>query len=170
MAGKRVLDLGCNNGSMPLMMVRAGALAVMAVEFTPAIADLARLNARIAAWRDMRSYDIEILTGDMRLFIERDLGTFDVVTAFCSLYYLPEADMARTISKAASMNAVLILQAIEAVDNLPAKTLDLHRLMRDNGYTEIAVHTPAGMARPLLVGYTHLNAIKRYKETMAGVP
>ena len=42
--------------------------------------------------------------------------------------------MARIIRKAASMNAVLILQANEAVDNLPAKTLDLHRLMRDNGY------------------------------------
>ena len=162
--GKRVLDLGSNNGSLPLMILRAGAREVVAVEFTPAIADFARLNARILAWRDMRPYDIEILTGDMRLFLTEDLGTFDVVTAFCSLYYLPEQDMARIIHKAASMDAVLILQANEAIDNLPAKTLELHRLMRDNGYSEISVHTPAGFARPLLVGHTRPSGA-RYRES-----
>ncbi|MGH7214214.1 MAG: class I SAM-dependent methyltransferase, partial [Tepidisphaeraceae bacterium] len=83
-AGKRVLDLGANNGSLPLMMLRAGAREVVAVEYTPAIADFARLNARILSWRDMRPYNIQILTGDMRLFVTEDLGRFDVVTAFCS--------------------------------------------------------------------------------------
>jgi len=161
-AGKRVLDLGSNNGSLPLMMLRAGAKEVVAVEFTPAIADFARLSARILSWRDMRSYDIDVLTGDMRLFLTKDLGTFDVVTAFCSLYYLPEEDMVRIIRKAASMQAVLILQANEAIDNLPAKTLDLHRLMRDNGYPEISVHTPAGYARPLLVGHPEVSARSRF--------
>jgi 2-polyprenyl-3-methyl-5-hydroxy-6-metoxy-1,4-benzoquinol methylase len=168
-AGRRVLDLGSNNGSLPLMMLRSGAREVVAIEFTDAIADLARLNARILGWRDMRSYDIEVVTGDMRLFLNRDLGTFDVVTAFCSLYYVPEDDMARIIRKAASMNAVLILQANEAVDYLPAKTLDLHRLMRDNGYPEIAVHTPSGIARPLLVGYTQFTATNRYREAVARI-
>jgi len=159
--GKRVLDLGSNNGSLPLMMLRAGAREVVGVEFTPAIAEFARLNARILSWRDVRPYDIQVLTGDMRLFLTQDLGRFDVVTAFCSLYYLPEEDMARVINKAAAMNAVLILQANEAIDNLPAKTLDLHRLMRDNGYPEVEVHTPAGFARPLLVGYTQIGAGSR---------
>lgn len=158
--GKRVLDLGSNNGSLPLMMLRAGAREVVAVECTPALADLARLNARILSWRDVRPYGIQVVTGDMRLFLIQDLGRFDVVTAFCSLYYLPEEDMARIIRKAASMGAVLILQANEAIDNLPAKTLDLHRAMRENGYPEIQVHTPAGFARPLLVGYTQVGAVR----------
>jgi predicted nicotinamide N-methyase len=168
-AGKRVLDLGSNNGSLPLMMARAGAREVIAVEFTPAIADFARLNARILAWRDMRPYNIQVLTGDMRIFLTQDLGTFDVVTAFCSLYYLPEEDMARIIRKAAAMNAVLILQANEAIDNLPARTLDLHRLMRDNGYPEITVHTPAGFARPLLVGHTQPAVAAHSRETAARI-
>ena len=167
-AGKRVLDLGSNNGSLPLMMLRAGAREVVAVEFTPAIADFARLNARILSWRDVRPYDIQVLTGDMRLFLTADIGTFDVVTAFCSLYYLPEEDMARIINKAASMNAVLILQANEAIDNLPAKTLDLHRIMRENGYPEIQVHTPAGFARPLLVGYTEAGSGARHRDLARG--
>jgi hypothetical protein len=157
-AGKRVLDLGSNNGSLPLMMLRAGAREVVAVEFTPAIAEFARLNARILSWRDVRPYDIHVLTGDMRLFLTEDLGVFEVVTAFCSLYYLPEEDMARVVRKAASMGAVLILQANDAIDNLPAKALDLHRLMHDNGYPEVQMHTPDGFARPLLVGFTSAGA------------
>jgi len=151
--GKRVLDLGSNNGSLPLMMLRAGAARVVGIEGTPAIAEFARLNARILAWRDICRYDVEILTGDMRMFLSDDLGPFDVVTAFCSLYYLPEADMARVIGKAAAMGAVLILQANDAIDNLPAKRGDLHRLMRDNGYPDITVYAPPGFSRPLLVGW-----------------
>jgi len=150
--GKRVLDLGSNNGSLPLMMLRAGAARVVGIEMTPALADFARLNAKILAWRDMRRYDITVLTGDMRMFLSEELGEFDVVTAFCSLYYLPEVDMARVIAKAAAMNAALILQANDAIDNLPAKHADLRRLMRDHGYGAITVYAPRGFSRPLIVG------------------
>jgi 2-polyprenyl-3-methyl-5-hydroxy-6-metoxy-1,4-benzoquinol methylase len=151
-SGKRVLDLGANNGSMPLMMLRAGARRVVAVEYTPAIADFARLNARILAWRDICRYDIDIRTGDMRMFLTGELGEFDVITAFCSLYYLPEADMARIIERAARQRAVLILQANDAIDNLPARRGDLERLMRANGYADVTLHAPTGFTRPLLVG------------------
>ena len=82
----------------------------------------------------MRPYAMEVLDGDMRLFLTGDLGRFDVVTAFCSLYYLPEADMARIIAKAAAMGATLVLQANEAIDNLPARAAILERLMVSNGY------------------------------------
>lgn len=158
-AGRRVLDLGSNNGSMPLMMLRAGAREVVAIEYTPAIADFARLNAQILSWRDIRRYNMQVVTGDMRLFLSEDFGRFDVVTAFCSLYYLPEADMTAIIRKAASMDATLILQANEAIENnLPGRTLDLHRLMRENGYPDVAVHSPRGFARPLLVGRTQARA------------
>jgi SAM-dependent methyltransferase len=150
--GKRVLDLGSNNGSLPLMMLRAGAREVVGIEYTPAIADFARLNARILSWRDVRPYSIDIVTGDMRLFLTEDLGAFDVITAFCSLYYLPEEDMARVVEKAAMMNAVLILQANDAVEGLPGTTRALHRLMNDHGYRDVTIHAPAGYLRPLLVG------------------
>jgi SAM-dependent methyltransferase len=151
-AGRRVLDLGSNNGSLPLMMLRAGARRVVGIEGDPAIAAFARLNARILAWRDLRDYDIEIVAGDMRLCVTSELGQYDVVTAFCSLYYLPEEDMARVIRKAAGMRAALVLQANESIDNLPAKARDLRRLMTDNGYPDVHVHDYPGFARPLLVG------------------
>jgi hypothetical protein len=151
--GRRVLDLGCNNGSLSLMMARAGAREVVGVEMSPEIADFARLNAKILTWRDQRPYNIAIRTGDMRVFLEEDLGTFDVVTAFCSLYYLPEHDMAAIIAKAAAMDATLILQANEAIgSNRPGTMRDLARLIKQNGYPEAEIHAPAGFSRPMLVG------------------
>jgi hypothetical protein len=157
-AGKRVLDLGSNNPSLPVAMLRAGAREVVAVEFMPSAAEVSEPNARILSWRDVHPYDTQVLSGDMRLFLSEDLGSFDVVTALCSLSFLPDADMARIIRKAASMNAVLILQANDEIDSLPAKTLDLHRLMRDNGYPEVQVHTREGVTQPLLVGFTWAGA------------
>jgi SAM-dependent methyltransferase len=151
-AGKRVLDLGCNNGSLTLMMLRAGARDVVAIELSDAIADFARLNARILSWRDARAYRLDVLTGDMRRFLAEDLGRFDVITAFCSLYYLPIEDMARIVRKAAQMGATLVLQANEAVTNLPASTDQLRRLMEENGYRSVRTHAVTGFARPLLVG------------------
>jgi SAM-dependent methyltransferase len=151
-AGKRVLDLGCNNGSLTLMMLRAGAREVVAVELTEEIADVARLNAEILAWRDAREYRLDVITGDMRLYLTEDLGHFDVVTAFCSLYYVPEADMARIIRKAADSGATLILQANDAIGNLPAHTDRLHRLLEENGYPQVRVSRFPGFARSLLVG------------------
>jgi len=158
--GKRVVDLGSNNGSMPLMMLRAGARSVVGFEFTPQIADFARLNAEILAWRDLRPYDVRIVTGDMRLFLSDDTGPFDVVTAFCSLYYLPIDDMARVVRKAAAHGATLILQANDAIDNLPAHAADLQRLMLDNGYADVDLHRAPGFVRPLLVGRPAVGAAR----------
>jgi len=150
-AGKRVIDLGSNNGSMPLMMLRAGASEVVAIERTPQIADFARFNARVLAWRDLRPYAMDVLDGDMRVFLSSDLGRFDVVTAFCSLYYLPQEDMARIIAKASAMGATLVLQANEAIHNLPARAAVLEQLMVSNGYPDVRLYAPAGFSRPLLV-------------------
>ena len=163
-AGKRVLDLGSNNASLPLMMLRAGARSVTGIELTPAIADFARLNARILEWQDIRAYDIRILTGDMRLCLTSDLGAFDVVTAFCSLYYLPDADMAGVIQKAARMGASLVLQANEAIDNLPAHAAQLRSLMKHNGYPTVEIHEFPGFARPLLVGRAPAKALQRVSD------
>jgi SAM-dependent methyltransferase len=151
-AGKRVLDLGCNNGSMTTMMLRSGAREIVAVELSEDIAEFARLNARVVSWRDARPYRLKVLTGDMRMFLDDTFGTFDVVTAFCSLYYLPLDDMARIIRKAADMGATLVLQSNDGIDNLPAKTDQLQRLMEENGYPSVQVYTAAGFLRPLLVG------------------
>jgi hypothetical protein len=89
----------------------------------------------------------------MREFLSADWGRFDVVTAFCSLYYLPEADMAAVVRKAATMGATLILQANDGAVDIPAaRTSSLRELMAGNGYDSVHVHTRDEFLRPLLVG------------------
>jgi SAM-dependent methyltransferase len=159
-AGKRVVDLGSNNGSLPLMMARDGARSVVGIELTPETAELARLNARILEWRDMRRYNVTVLTGDMRLFLGLDPDSYDIVTAFCSLYYLPWTDMAAIAARAAEAGATLVLQANEAIgSNRPGTASDLLRLMHDNGYPATTVYAPPGYSRPLLVGMANVAAV-----------
>jgi SAM-dependent methyltransferase len=151
--GRRVLDLGSNNCSMPLMMLRAGAAEVVAVERSPRLAEAARVNARVFEWRDLRPYDLHVHVGDMRDVLRRDLGRFDVVTAFCSLYYLDEPDMGAVISHVARMGATLILQSNEAAESIPAsRAARLKELMEQNGYPDVRLHTFGEFARPILVG------------------
>lgn len=151
--GARVLDLGSNNCSLPLMMLRSGAAEVLAVERSPVLAEAARANARVFEWRDMRPYKLQIHVGDMRDVLQQDWGRFDVVTAFCSLYYLPESDMAAIIRHAAKMGATLILQSNEGAENIPASRAErLKDLMQENGYGHVRVHAFGDFARPLLVG------------------
>ena len=53
--------------------------------------------------------------------------------------------MARVIRKAAAWRATLVLQANEAIDNLPAQSAILRRLMEENGYPAVHTHAFAGL-------------------------
>jgi hypothetical protein len=152
-AGKRVLDLGSNNGSLPLMMLRAGAREVVGVEQSALLAECADLHRRIMEWQDLRSYPLKIHVGDMRSFLTAEWGRFDVVTAFCSLYYLPDADMEAIVRRAAGTGATLVLQSNEGAENIPAsRQAFLKQLMERNGFDRVTVHQYPGFARAILVG------------------
>ena len=109
--GKRILDLGSHNGIMPLMMLRAGAREVVGVERSPELVAAAQKLKRLIEWRDMRHYDLHIHCADMLDVLTEDWGAFDLVTAFCSLYYLNEDDMTRVAQRAAELAPILVLQA-----------------------------------------------------------
>jgi 2-polyprenyl-3-methyl-5-hydroxy-6-metoxy-1,4-benzoquinol methylase len=154
--GKRVLDLGSNNGVLPMMMLRAGAREVIGVELSLFHAEAIELVRRIYEWRDMRRYRLTVYNCDMLEILRRDWGKFDVVTAFCSLYYLQADDMARVVYKVSELAPVMVLQA-----NTLSKPTDrrekaslvfLKKLLEDNGFPKVEVFAPPDYNRPLLVG------------------
>ncbi len=156
---KRVLDLGSNNGIMPLMMLRDGAREVVGLELDPLMVERARVVQRIFEWRDMCKYPFIIHTCDMRAILDADWGAFDLITAFCSLYYLAEEDMTRVVRRAAELAPVMVLQAKtdtrpEAEDNKAEKSSVpfLQALLQANGFPHVEIHAPRGYSRPLLVG------------------
>ena len=59
-----------------------------------------------------------------------NLGRFDLITAFCTLYYLSRAGMARTVSELARLSDTLVLEcnndrAIKRSD--PETFINIHR-------------------------------------------
>ena len=87
--GRRVLDLGSNNGSMPLMMLRAGARSVVGIEGSPEIAGPRapqRADSQLARYPPVTTAASSRVTCGRCL--AADFGPIDVVTAFCSLSYL----------------------------------------------------------------------------------
>lgn len=157
--GKRILDLGSNNGIMPLMMLRAGAREVLGVELSPDYADCAQLVRRIFEWRDGRRYDLNLQVGNMLDILSCDWGCFDIVTAFCSLYYLAPEEMEAVVRKAAELAPIMVLQAkidtrMNAAENKAEKSSlpFLKTLLEKNGFAYVEVFAPSGFARPLLIG------------------
>lgn len=159
--GKRVLDLGANNGAMSVMMLRAGARQVVAVELSKAFCESARLVHSLYEWRDIRDYKMEILNCNMLDVLSEDWGKFDVVTSFCSLYYLEADDMARVVRKASQLAPVMIIQGKVKMGPEESKekaekcsVAFLKGLLEDNGFPKVEIFAPAHFSRPLLVGKT----------------
>ena len=157
--GKRVLDLGCNNGIMPMMMLKAGAQRVTGIELFPKFVDSAELVRSIFEWRDMRDYKFDIIQANMTEILTADWGEFDVITSLCTLYYLEAEEMAAVVQKAAELAPVMILQAntgtrAEAGDNKATKSSlsYLHTLLEQNGFPNVETVAPSGFPRPLLIG------------------
>lgn len=157
--GRRILDLGSYSGLMPLLMLKAGAREVVALEKSSRRVAQARELSRLFEWRDMTRYNLDLRHADMRAILDGDWGTFDIVTAFCSLYYLDEPDMRRIVRRAAGLAPIMVLQA--KIDTDPSAADDkarksslpfLRHLLEINGFPQISVVAPEGYPRPLLIG------------------
>ena len=76
-----------------------------------------------------------------------NLGRFDLVTAFCTLYYLSSAAMSKTVSDLAQLTDVLVLQcnnerSIERSDPETYMKASLSfnvELVRNNGFPNVTV-------------------------------
>ena len=154
--GKRILDLGFNNGVMPVMMLTGGASEVVGLELVEENCQVADLVKEIFEWRHMKHYRFHIRNGNMLDILSGGWGRFDLVTAFCSLYYLPPEDMQRIVRRASDLAPVMVLQANHDVED-PAKRRKaslgfLSTLLKENGFPEVKVCAPQGFTRPMVVG------------------
>jgi SAM-dependent methyltransferase len=157
--GKRILDLGCNNGVMSLMMLRAGAESVVGVELSPEVATTARQFHKVFEWRDMRGYDLTVQCADMKDVFRCELGSFDLVTAFASLYYLDEADMVEVAKMSRDIAPVMVIQAKSDTRSSAAgakaaksKPEFLRQVLLRAGFENVEQNSKEGYNRPILVG------------------
>ncbi len=166
--GQRILDLGSHHGLLPLLMLAAGARQVVAVEKSSERVAQAGQLRRLFEWRCMRRFGLDLRCADMRAILDGDWGRFDLVTAFCSLYYLEEPDMRRVVRRAADLAPILVLQAKTdtrgaAADNKAEKSSlrFLRSLLEEHGFPRVDVVAPDGYSRPLLIGRRQDPALDR---------
>lgn len=159
--GGSVLDLGANNGFNPLQMLRAGAASAVGVEIDKPAIERGLLLKSAFEWLDNRSYDFRYIHGsqaDLRSF---DLPRFDVVTAFCSLYYLPADEVRDLVRYIRTMTSVLVVQC--NTDRLIDRggdeetfrkaSVEFAVAMLDQaGFTDRRIVAPPGYSRPLVIG------------------
>jgi len=115
LAGKRVLDFGCGTGLLTsLLRRRGGCQDVVAVDVSPKMIEVLDDKIRGGDWKDVRTYclslaDLEEDEGvdDSKAAIKSELlgmyGTFDVVFASSVLTFIPEEDIAKTMSALGKM-------------------------------------------------------------------
>ena len=152
--GKRILDLGSNNASMPIMMLREGAKEAFCVEQQEKFIKQGKFVVKLFEWRDMRSYELKYHQGNMLDILEGNWGYFDIISAHCSLYHLSEDDMQRVVRRAAELSPVLILQG-NLHEGHPKKsgTDFLKMVLEANGFPTVDLYAPPQYARPLLIGH-----------------
>jgi SAM-dependent methyltransferase len=160
--GGRILDLGANNGFNALQMLRAGAHEVIGVEIDPAAIEQGLFVKQLFEWADNTDYRFSYVQGSHAEAGSMNLGKFNLVTAFCTLYYLTPDAMARTVSDLSAVTDALVLQcnnerSIERDDPETFRKASLPfnvALVRNNGFPNVAVIQRPGSDRPLVIGRT----------------
>jgi hypothetical protein len=160
--GGRVLDLGANNGFNALQMLRAGAKEVIGVEIDPAVIEQGLFVKRVFEWADNTKYRFSYVHGSHADIGSMNLGRFDLITAFCTLYYLSRAAMAKTVSELAGLADTLVVEcnndrAIKRNDPetfIKASLSFNVELIRNNGFPNVTVIERRGSDRPLVVART----------------
>ena len=156
----RVLDLGANNGFNAIQMMRLGAREVVAIEANEGAVEQAALVKDLFEWADNRVYRLTYVRDSMARLPQLDLGPFDLVTAFCSIYYLDDEEIATLVRHVSTITETLVLQcnidrSIHRADPRTYEKASVGfalRMMQSNGFPLARVVAPSGYRRPLVIG------------------
>lgn len=158
--GRRILDLGANNGFHSLTMLRNGAGSAVAVELNSACVAQGMFLKEAFEWSDNRRYDLRYILGSMVDIRNMDLGRFDIAMALCSLYYLDDDDIRRLIRHLAGIadRCVLECNTERNIGRGCEQTYERATVeyavdaLRTNGFGTVRVVAPRGYPRPLVIG------------------
>ena len=157
--GKRILSLGANNGYNEMQMIRHGASEVICIERDVEYIEQGNFLKEAFEWADNKIYYFKYINDDMQNIPTQNLGSFDMVTAFCSLYYLDDNTITNLVSFINTITDVLIIQCNvrkdigrDDLDQYKRASLEYNiNVVKSNGFTEIEVISPFGYSRPLII-------------------
>lgn len=152
---KNILDLGSNSGILPLYMLHSGAKSVTAVELLNSNIDLINCYKSVLESTTKRSFKLNIHNSDMMEVINFDPSRYDLVTAFCSLYYLTEENLIVLMKWVFKNIGIIVIQANDdsSVDvrNEKAKLTYLREVAEKVGFVIYREIRPKNYYRPMLI-------------------
>jgi len=160
LCGKTILDLGSNHALYPLMMLRdKKAKKVIAFEISKKRVKQAIILKEIFEWIDNKKYNLKIYNRNMLDIVNIDLEKIDIVTTFCSLYYLDESEMNNLVNYFSKISSTLIVQG--NIFNSGGELEDRKRksmpeflipLLVKNGFTDVKCYNKKFFSRPIIIG------------------
>jgi len=160
LTGKRILSLGANNGFNAIQMLKNGAKEVIGVEANKDYIEQGNFIKEVFEWADNEFYNLKYLPLDMAKLPEYNLGTFDLVVALCSLYYLDNLSIFKLVRHLSTITDKLVLQCNirqgigrENVNDYRKASIEYNiKALKENGFPRIKVIAPPGYSRPLIIG------------------
>ena len=160
LAGARVLDLGANNGFNAIQMLRSGAHEVIAIERDERAIRQGGFVKDLSSGRMIVGTCSRTCTTVWSGSPEMDLGSFNIATALCSLYYLEDAAIADVVRHVSTIADTMVLQCNtdRGVHRSDPRTFEKASIeyalevLRRNGFPSTQVVAPGGYPRPLVIG------------------
>ncbi len=157
--GYRVLDLGANNGFNSLQLLRSGAREAIGFEIDPDAIEQGMFLKSAMEWSDSQKFNFSYIQRSMIDLVSMNLGSFDLVLALCSIYYLEDDEITRLIRHISSITNCFIVQGnIESdIGRESIRTYEkasikyLKDALEKNGFPQVRVIAPKGYSRPLLI-------------------
>jgi SAM-dependent methyltransferase len=167
LTGKRVLDLGCNNGVFSLELARMGAAEVVGIDRDSSFRQKTNrglpvqdvvAQANFVKWaleiKNDCKYPVRYIGHDITRLAELNLGRFDVILALCVVYHVLDEAPA-VVRQLAQMTDHLVLQSNITHAGEVAKWADPFlnaRWLVEAGFTHVEIDAPAGYACPMIIG------------------
>lgn len=165
--GKRVMDLGCNNGVFCLKLAEAGAKEVIGIDRDRSICQRSAPNLPIQDVIDQAKfvkqafeikrgikYPIKYIAADVADVSVQDFGRFDMILAFCIVYH-ELSFTPQLLKKLSLMTDHLVLQTNLLHTGELAHWASLYvlaELLIDVGYTQVEIDAPASYSWPMVIG------------------
>lgn len=158
--GKKVLDLGCNNGIMCVMAARAGAVEIVGIDSNSLWKDWieqAKFVKEALEWRCRTIYPITFIDANIIDLPKLNLGYFDVVLALCCLYYLSDTEIMEVLKYLQRNSGHIVVQCNTArvhskEVNRRATPKYMGNALKKAGFKFIYFDIPFFYQNPIVVG------------------
>jgi tRNA (mo5U34)-methyltransferase len=165
--GKRVLDLGCNNGVFSIQLARSGAKQVIGIDRNQLIRQKsgsilpvqdviaqATFVKQAIEFKENKKYPINYISHDIGKLNKLNLGKFDLILALCVVYH-EMSDTPKLIKTLSLMTDHIILQSTLLHSGELAKWASpniLADLLTGNGFNSVEIDAPFGYSWPMIIG------------------